>query len=213
MAEQRKRGSRASKSGASKGRAKSTGTRKVATSTPPKPPAQPVAEPKPATQWTEARPPQPQRVAPDLSRERLLAERPLPGERRGSPIPTIIGTLLLAAAGVIATILILGGGDDENAAVETQNTPGVSASPGGQAQRMESCEPIGGGTANGGKTYAVTSSAADGDPIGCAEARSVLLTALSGGTTIGGWSCTTDPSAPTIVSCTSAGGRTIQARG
>jgi hypothetical protein len=81
--------------------------------------------------------------------------------------------------------------------------------------RTEKCEPIiGSGTANSGQTYAVTSSAKDGDPADCGEAHDVLLSALQGsGTTIGDWTCKTNPSGNPIATCTSTGGRSIQASG
>jgi hypothetical protein len=76
------------------------------------------------------------------------------------------------------------------------------------------CEPIiASGSHNGGKTYAVISAATDGNPASCGVARSVLLTALDGGGSTIGWHCTTLPGAITIASCTSVGGRRIQARG
>jgi hypothetical protein len=134
---------------------------------------------------------------------------------------------------VVALILILSGNDDDNMSVNTGSTPTavaltpkqtstspaksppVAAPAAKPAARTASCDPIvGSGTQNSGKTYAVTSSATDGNPAGCAEAHSVLLSALNGGdSTIGGWHCTTQPSGPTIASCTSAGGRRIRARG
>jgi hypothetical protein len=81
--------------------------------------------------------------------------------------------------------------------------------------RTSKCDPIiGSGSANSGKIYDVTSTAKDGDPAGCAQAHSVLLSALQGqGTTIGGWTCKTDPGGTTVASCTSTGGRSIQATG
>jgi len=60
----------------------------------------------------------------------------------------------------------------------------------------------------------VTSSAKDGGPAHCGEAHDVLLSALQGsGTTIGDWTCKTDPSGDPVASCTSTGGRSIQAAG
>ena len=81
--------------------------------------------------------------------------------------------------------------------------------------RSENCDPIiGSGTANGGKTYDVTSTAKDGDPAACGEAHSTLLAALQGGgSSIGEWTCKTDPSWNPIATCTSTGGRSIQATG
>jgi hypothetical protein len=81
--------------------------------------------------------------------------------------------------------------------------------------RSAKCDPIiGSGSANSGKTYEVTSNAKDGDPAGCTEAHSVLLSALTGGgTTVGDWTCKTNPSGTTVATCTSNGGRSIQAAG
>jgi hypothetical protein len=60
----------------------------------------------------------------------------------------------------------------------------------------------------------VISSAKDGNPAACGEAHSVLLPSLSvQSTTVGGWSRKTDPSWPTVASCTASAGRTILARG
>jgi hypothetical protein len=169
-----------------------------------------------------ARPPTPPPPAPVAPRRSGL----------GAGAPVFIGALLIAVAGVVTLIMILTSGDEENTTVDTSPPPAIALTPGEAgvtpdkaqppaepgsepATRTASCEPIiGSGAANSGKTYAVTSSATDGDPAGCGEARSVLLSALNGGgTTIGEWSCTTDPSGPTIASCTSEGGRKILARG
>jgi hypothetical protein len=82
------------------------------------------------------------------------------------------------------------------------------------AARTVKCDPIvGSGGLNGGKTYAVTSSASSGRPTTCGEAHSVLLSALSGSATqLGDWNCTTDTSRDPIAVCHSSG-RTIQASG
>ncbi len=82
------------------------------------------------------------------------------------------------------------------------------------ANRTVKCDPIvGSGNLNGGKTYPVTSSASSARPTGCGEAHSVLLSALStGSTTVSGWNCKTDTSGDPIAVCRS-GGRTILARG
>jgi O-antigen ligase len=93
---------------------------------------------------------------------------------------------------------------------------GPPAEPAGRpTPRTARCDPIiGSGTANSGMSYPVTSFARDGNLANCAKAKSVLLSALNGGrTTIGKWRCTTRPTGPTIATCTSVGGRTIQARG
>jgi hypothetical protein len=138
----------------------------------------------------------------------------------------------LLAAVVVVIIVIASGGDDDNNATVADTTPattpaatppaltspsaGTPAEPAAQpVVRTEKCDPIiGSGTVNGGKTYEVISSAKDGDPAACGEAHSVLLSALQGqGTTIGDWSCKTNPSGTTVATCTSTGGRSIQATG
>ena len=125
-----------------------------------------------------------------------------------------------------------GGGDDNNATVadttpattptvpaETApavTTPSAAAAPVAKpVVRAKKCEPIiGSGSANGGQTYPVTSSAKDGDPAACGEAHSVLLSALQGsGTSVGDWTCKTNPSGDPVATCTSTGGRSIQAAG
>ena len=80
------------------------------------------------------------------------------------------------------------------------------------ANRTVKCDPIvGSGSLNGGKTYPVTSSASSARLTGCGEAHSVLLSALStGSTTVSGWNCKTDTGGDPIAVCHS-GGRTIQA--
>ena len=101
------------------------------------------------------------------------------------------------------------------AAVPAVTEPSAAAPPAKPVVRASKCDPIiGSGTANSGKTYAVTSSAKDGDPADCGEAHSVLLSALQGGgTTIGDWTCKTNPSGSVIATCTSTGGRSIRASG
>jgi hypothetical protein len=130
-------------------------------------------------------------------------------------------------------VVIASGGDDDNNATVADASPATTPTPTATAPalttpaapaatpaakpvvRTEKCDPIvGSGTANSGQTYAVTSSAKDGDPADCGEAHDVLLSALQGsGTTIGDWACKTDPSGDPIASCTSTGGRSIQASG
>jgi hypothetical protein len=152
------------------------------------------------------------------------------GSRRGS-IGRWLAIGALLAAVVVVIIVIASGGDDNNTTIAdttpaktptatspavTSPSAGTPAAPAGQpAVRTEKCDPIiGSGTVNGGKTYEVTSSAKDGDPADCGEAHSVLLSTLQGqGTTIGDWSCKTNPSGTTVASCTSTGGRSIQATG
>ncbi len=154
-----------------------------------------------------------------------------PGRSRSYARWAAIGALVAAA--VVASVLISSGGDDDNASVadtipattpETPTatvaspaltTPSAAAPVAKPVVRTENCDPIiGSGTANGGRTYPVTSSAKDGDPAGCGQAHDVLLSALQGsGTTIGDWACKTDPSGDPVASCTSTGGRWIQASG
>ena len=138
----------------------------------------------------------------------------------------------LLAAIVVVILLVTGGDDDNNtkvadttpattpvtptATAPALTTPSAAAAPTAKpVVRSENCEPIiGSGTANSGKSYAVTSSAKDGDPAACGEAHDVLLSALQGsGTTIGDWTCKTDPSGDPVASCTSTGGRSIKASG
>jgi hypothetical protein len=144
----------------------------------------------------------------------------------------LAAVLGLLAAVVVVIVLITSGGDDDNnatvadttratspvtptATAPALTTPSAAAPATNPVVRTEKCDPIiGSGTANSGKTYAVTSSAKDGDPTDCGEAHDVLLSALQGsGTTIGDWSCKTDPSGDPVASCTSTGGRSIQASG
>jgi hypothetical protein len=148
-----------------------------------------------------------------------------PGGRRSYGRLAAIGGLL--AAVVVVIVLITSGGDDDHNATVADTTPATTptipavtpppaATPAAKpVVRTEKCEPIiGSGTANSGKSYAVTSSAKDGDPVDCGEAHNVLLSALQGsGTTIGDWTCKTDPSGNPIASCTSTGGRSIRASG
>ena len=155
-----------------------------------------------------------------------------PGRSRSYGRWAAIGGL---AAGVVVVILLItsGGGDDNNNATVADTTPATTppivptATPPAVTTpsaavpvakpvvRNEKCDPIiGSGSLNGGRTYPVTSSAKDGNPAACGEAHSVLLSALQGsGTTVGNWTCNTDPSGDPIASCTSTGGRSIQATG
>jgi hypothetical protein len=156
-----------------------------------------------------------------------------PGRRRSWGRWAAIAALL--AAVVVVIVVIAGGGDDDNTTVADTNpatTPTVAVpsatatspavtTPSAAAPaaakpvvRTEKCDPIiGSGTANSGKTYDVTSSAKDGDPADCTEAHSILLSALSGSGTTSDWNCKTDPSGSPIATCTSTGGRSIQASG
>ncbi len=161
-----------------------------------------------------------------------------PGRRRSYGRWVAVAGLL--AAVVLVVVLIASGGSGDNNAIVADTTPATTptapaetatatepavttpsaATPSGATPaarivvRSSNCDPIiGSGTANGGKTYDVTSTAKDGDPAGCGEAHSVLLSALQGGgTTIGDWTCKTNPSGSVIASCTSStGGRSIKA--
>jgi hypothetical protein len=143
---------------------------------------------------------------------------------------------VLAAVVVVIVLIASGGGDDSNSTVADTNaaattptptattptvtspavTPPAAAAPAAKpVVRSQKCDPIiGSGSANAGKTYTVTSSAKDGDPAACGEAHDTLLSALQGGgTSIGDWTCKTDPSGNPVASCTSTGGRSIQATG
>jgi hypothetical protein len=154
-----------------------------------------------------------------------------PGRSRSYGRWAAIGGL---AAGVVVVILLItsGGGDDNNNSTVADTTPAITppvptatapvvttpsaAAPAAKPViRNEKCDPIiGSGSLNGGRTYPVTSSAKHGNPAACGEAHSVLLSALQGsGTTVGRWTCKTDPSGDPIASCTSTGGRSIQATG
>lgn len=64
-----------------------------------------------------------------------------------------------------------------------------------------------------GVPHRVLSSATAGAPLGCGEARSVLLAALNGdGAIVAGWHCARSPNGRALESCASAGGRRITAR-
>jgi hypothetical protein len=230
MAEERRRSSRG-KPAATKGRAKSTTKRKPTAGANKRSGARANG----ASDWAvippgEAKPPK----APAKPAATFRPRPPVATPRRGrGGVPVFIGGLLLAAAAAVALVLILSG-NDESVGIQTSSTPTAvaltpretsttpaqspppAATPAPKpAIRSANCDPIiGSGTANSGHSYRVTSSAAEGDPAGCAEAHSVLLSALSGGgTTVNEWHCTTNPSGPTIATCTSTGGRKIRARG
>jgi hypothetical protein len=107
---------------------------------------------------------------------------------------------------------MVAGGDDTTPA----QTPPPAKPAGGPVGRTAHCEPIiGSGAANSGKEYTLTSFDPGGNPIGCARAQSILLSALNGGghIAVGEWSCTTNPAASTIATCTSIRGQKIQAGG
>jgi hypothetical protein len=133
----------------------------------------------------------------------------------------LAGTLV--AVGVVIALIVSWANDGNTTLRVAETTPTVTlpavrpatsappaATPAAKSTvRARSCDPIFGG----GTPHAVTSTARDGDPAGCGEAHSVLLTALNGvGTGVGGWHCTTRPNGQTLAVCTSAGGRRIVAR-
>jgi hypothetical protein len=150
-----------------------------------------------------------------------------------------VGALL---AGVVVVIVLIakGASDSQNATVAdpiptiTTSPPAAAASPtpsvtapavttphtaapptAKPVNRTSKCDPIvGSGSLNSGRSYPVTSSAGRGrHPADCGQAHSVLLGALSSGSTaVSGWSCSTDPSGDPIATCRSTG-RTITARG
>jgi hypothetical protein len=136
----------------------------------------------------------------------------------------LAGTLV--AVGVIIA-LIVGWANDGGTSLRVAETTPTATTPAGSGPRTAApaapaaatpakpnartlrCDPIFGG----GVPHQVTSSATDGDPVGCGEAHSVLLAALNGGdTSVGDWQCTTRPNGQTLAACTSAGGRRILAR-
>jgi putative inorganic carbon (hco3(-)) transporter len=138
--------------------------------------------------------------------------RPGPPRHGRTPrfaIATLTGVAL--AACVVIGLLVAGRGDRETPA----NVTARAEPAGGLATATAQCDPIiGSGMANSGREYALTTFAPDANPIGCAKAESIILSALnSGGSTIGKWSCTTNPAGPTIATCTSVDGRKIEAGG
>jgi O-antigen ligase len=139
----------------------------------------------------------------------------------------LTGAILVAAASCVGIILLVIGGSDRDATVATSSappavamTPGEQATPSGQPAgnplaRTTRCDPIiGSGMANSGREYTLTSFDPSGNPIDCAKAQSILLSALNGGgPAIGEWSCTTNPAGAPIATCTSVDGRKLQAGG
>lgn len=116
--------------------------------------------------------------------------------------------IAFAACVVLGLVVAGGGGRETPADVVSRAEPAA----GGIGETIH-CDPIiGSGMANSGREYALTTSAPDGTPTGCARAESIVLSALGGGSTaVGSWSCTTNPAGPTIATCTSADGAKIWA--
>jgi putative inorganic carbon (HCO3(-)) transporter len=129
--------------------------------------------------------------------------------RGRAPLFTAAAVIAVPACVVIG--LMVAGGDEKTPA---QTSPPAELA-GGPAGRTAHCEPIiGSGFANSGKEYTLTSFAPSGNPIDCARAQSIVLSALNGGdTAIGEWSCTTNPAGSAIAACTSIRGRKIEAGG
>jgi membrane protein involved in colicin uptake len=217
---------------------RSSGARKAATK---KAPAKNAAAKKPAAKKAPAPAKGPIKTAKIAKAEATAPSlRPGRSRRRWGRVAAVVA--LLAAAGVVIGLIAGGSGSDDNANVAQTTptatspatnggtaaasaapvatapavTPPPAATPAAKhARQAASCDPIvGTGTVNGGKSYDVTSSASGSqDPAGCGEAHSVLLSALSSqSTSVGDWSCTTNPGGSTVAVCKS-GGRTIQARG
>ena len=138
----------------------------------------------------------------------VFAPRPAPVAGR-RPLFTVAAVIAVPACVVIG--LMVAGGDEKTPA---QTSPPAELA-GGPAGRTAHCEPIiGSGFANSGKEYTLTSFAPSGNPIDCARAQSIVLSALNGGdTAIGEWSCTTNPAGSAIAACTSIRGRKIEAHG
>jgi O-antigen ligase len=149
--------------------------------------------------------------------EAVAIERPAEAARSGREEPrrgrgpVLTGAMLVAATACVGIILVIVGEGDRNATVATSSPPPAVNAAAGTAR----CGPIiGSGMANSGKEYSVTSFDPGGNPTDCTTAHSILLSALnSGGSTIGEWSCTTNPVGATIATCTSVGGRKLQAGG
>ncbi|MDX6606646.1 MAG: hypothetical protein QOD14_1186 [Solirubrobacterales bacterium] len=211
---------------AAKKTTKSTGARKAPTKRAGSAPAKPAGK-------AAAKPPAAGKTAV-IAKAESTTPSLRPGGRRGGIGRWIAVGALLAGVVVVIVLIASSGSDNSSSTVADTNatastptatattstrpavtTPAAVTPAGKPVVRTQSCPPIiGTGTVNGGKSYDVTSSATDGDPAGCGEAHSVLLSALSGqASTVGDWTCRTDPSAATVASCTSSGGRTILARG
>lgn len=129
------------------------------------------------------------------------------GRPPGFAMATAMGIAL--AACVVIGLVVAGRGDRETPAhVVSRAEPAVSL-----AAETADCDPIiGSGIANSGRKYALTTFAPGGNPADCTRAESIVLSALGGGSTeIGKWSCTTNPTGPTIATCISADGAKIWA--
>jgi putative inorganic carbon (HCO3(-)) transporter len=124
--------------------------------------------------------------------------------------PLVAAAMAILVAGCIAIGLAVAGGG-------VRKTSALTVSPaepaGSLASETADCDPIiGSGMANSGRKYALTTFAPGGNPADCARAESIVLSALTGGSTdIGKWSCTTNPAGPTIATCISADGAKIWA--
>jgi putative inorganic carbon (hco3(-)) transporter len=130
--------------------------------------------------------------------------------RRHAPGFTMAAVSVVGLAACVAIGVTVAGGGDSSPAVQAVSP----ASAGSLASQTTHCDPIAGsGTANAGKEYTLTTLAAGGDPIRCARAQSIVLSALNGsGPRIGDWNCATNPVGPTIATCTSSDGARIRAR-
>ena len=149
-------------------------------------------------------------VAGPTSVTRPRLARPGPwwrGRPSRSAIATGMGIAL--AACVVIGLLVAGRGDRETPA----HTVSRAEPAGSLAAETVDCDPIiGSGMANSGRKYVLTTFAPGGNPVGCAKAESIVLSALNGASTdIGQWSCAIDPAGPTIATCTSADGAKISA--
>ena len=141
--------------------------------------------------------------------------RPLPA-RRGPRLPgrpprfAMVSALGIALAACIAIGLLVAGGGDRETTANVVSRAEPAAVP---AAGTVHCHPIiGSGVANAGREYALTTFAPRGKPAGCAMAESLVLSALNGGSsTVGDWSCTTNPVGPTVATCTSGAGAKVWA--
>jgi hypothetical protein len=221
--------SRAAKSRATKASTNGspkTGARAAATTSrrPPKP-----------TRSPERRPAEQPVITASRARATSKAPTLRPGRRRAALGRWFALAGTLVAVGVVIALIVSWANDGNTSLRVSETTPTTTTPAGSKPRRAPAptpapaaaapapaaaapakpsartlrCDPIFGG----GVPHAVTSSARDGDPAGCGEAHSVLLTALNGGSTsVGGWRCTTRPNGQTLAACTSAGGRRILAR-
>jgi putative inorganic carbon (HCO3(-)) transporter len=116
----------------------------------------------------------------------------------------------IAVAACVAIGLLVASGGDREAPAQVSARAEPASGPAGVTAH---CDPIiGSGMANSGMKYALTTFAPEGKPASCASAQSIVLSALNGGgSTIEGWSCTTNPAGPAIATCTAADGAKISA--